>query len=313
MLERRPVDGTALVIMVVLCMLLGMQTVAMKAAEHSMAPTLQIAIRSGVASLVIAAIVLIRGDAAALRDATWRPGLFVGVLFAVEFLLVGEGLRFTNASHMAIFLYTSPIFAALGLHFLVPDERLTPLQWMGTCVAFGGVVCTFAGRGDVSGSESWWGDLLGLAAGAAWGATTLVIRFSRLSNAPATVTLLYQLAAASIILSGAAIFMRQTAVSITPVLVASLGFQSLVISVGAYLTWFALLRVYLASRLGVLMFMTPVFGVFAGVLLLGERLDGPFFVGAPLVILGFLLVSSRDLVGARMRSVPAAPDRGSCE
>lgn len=303
MIKRRPVDGTAVAIMVVLCMLLGMQTVAMKAAAHSMSPTLQIAIRSGVASVIIAAIVVVRGEAAALRGGTWRPGLAVGFLFAVEFLLVGEGLRFTNASHMAIFLYTSPIFAALGLHFLVPDERLKPLQWIGTCVAFGGVVCTFAGRGNAAGSESWWGDLLGLAAGAAWGATTLVIRFSRLSNAPATVTLLYQLAAAFIILAAAAIFMGQTTVVVTPVLVASLGFQSLVISVGAYLTWFALLRVYLASRLGVLMFMTPVFGVVAGVLLLGERLDGPFFVGAPLVVIGFLLVSSRELVGASMSRI----------
>lgn len=40
----------------------------------------------------------------------------MGGLFGLEFLLVGEGMRHTSASHMVVFLYTAPIFAALGLH-----------------------------------------------------------------------------------------------------------------------------------------------------------------------------------------------------
>jgi len=59
-----------------------------------------------------------------LRDGSLWPGLTVGVLFALEFLLVAEGLRHTSASHMVVFLYTAPIFAALGLHWRLPAERL---------------------------------------------------------------------------------------------------------------------------------------------------------------------------------------------
>ena len=294
--ERRAVDGKAVSLMVMLCAVWGLQQVAMKAAAPSMAPVLQVAVRSGVAALLIAGLVVFRRETAGFRSDTWRPGLLVGVLFALEFLFVSEGLRFTTASHMAIFLYTAPIFAALGLHVRLPEERLTAFQWCGIAVAFGGIVVSFTGHRSASAdADAWIGDLLGIAAGASWGATTLAVRFSRLSNAPATVTLLYQLAAACLILSLAAVLFGQTAVSPTPMLAASLGFQIVMVSVVSFLTWFALLRTYLASRLGVLSFMTPIFGVTFGVILLDETLDVAFVAGGLLVLTGILLVSGRDL------------------
>lgn len=41
---------------------------------------------------------------------------------------------------MVVFLYTAPIFAALGLHWRLPAERLAPLQWLGIALAFCGIV-----------------------------------------------------------------------------------------------------------------------------------------------------------------------------
>lgn len=298
--ERKPIDAKAALLMVVLCAIWGMQQVALKAAAPSMAPVLQVAVRSGAAAVLIAILIAARGEMARLGGGTWRPGLLVGVLFAVEFLFVGEGLRFTSASHMAIFLYTAPVFAALGLHVRLPEEKLTPLQWVGIGTAFAGVVVSFAGRGAASdGGLGWVGDLLGIAAGAMWGATTLTIRFSRLSGAPATVTLLYQLVGAFVLLIAAAFLLGQTDVTFTPVLAASLTFQIVLVSFLSFLAWFALLRTYLASRLGVLSFMSPMFGIGFGVAILGEVLDAAFVVGALLVTAGILLVSGRDLFGGK--------------
>lgn len=294
--DRKPIDAKAAALMVVLCMIWGMQQVALKAAAPDMAPVLQVAVRSGAAAILIAILILVRGETAKLGGGIWRPGLLVGFLFALEFLFVGEGLRFTTASHMAIFLYTAPVFAALGLHVRLPEERLTPLQWVGIGLAFTGVVVSFAGRGAAGeGGASWIGDLFGIAAGALWAATTLTIRFSRLSSTPATVTLLYQLVGAFVLLVGAAMALGQTEVTFTPILAAGLAFQIVFVSFLSFLAWFALLRTYLASRLGVLSFMTPLFGISFGVALLGEELDAAFIVGALLVTAGILLVSGRDL------------------
>jgi drug/metabolite transporter (DMT)-like permease len=164
-------------------------------------------------------------------------------------------------------------------------------------VAFAGAALSFASKGnDTAGTATWFGDLLGIAAGAAWGATTVAVRGSKLSDAPASITLLYQLVGAFLLACGAAMALGQTSVHMTSALVASLGYQAIVVSVFSYLTWFMLLRSYLASRLGVLTFVTPVFGVIAGVVVLNERPGGGFILGAALIMIGILLVSGRELL-----------------
>jgi drug/metabolite transporter (DMT)-like permease len=45
-----------------------------------------------------------------------------------------------------------------------------------------------------AGPQQWLGDALGIAAAVLWGATTLVLRATRLASAPPEKTLLYQLA-----------------------------------------------------------------------------------------------------------------------
>ncbi len=301
MTTRKPVDAFALGLMVLLCALWGLQQVAIKAAAPDVAPIMQVALRSGAAALLVFLWTRARGVRLSLRDGTLAPGLVAGGLFAGEFLFVAEGLRRTSASHMAVFLYTSPIFTALGLHLTVRAERLGRLQWIGVAVAFAGIAVAFGGGlgggagGDVARVLS--GDLLAVLAGAAWGGTTVVIRTSRLSDAPPAQTLLYQLVGGFFLLLLAALLSGQAGrVSLTGVAVASLLFQGVVVSFASYLAWFWLLTRYLASRLSVFSFMTPLFGVTFGVLLLGEPLTGAFLLGAALVLLGITLVSGAGLL-----------------
>ena len=281
--------------MFLLCMVFGLQQVVLKAAAPDIAPLLQLALRSGIAALLVGLLMFFRGEQMSLGDGTWRPGLLVGVLFALEFLFVGEGLRHTSASHSVVFLYTAPAFAALGLHWKLPEERLQLLQWVGILLAFAGIVIAFFGRTPQpmggSASNILWGDFLALLGGIAWAATTVVIRCTSLARTSATRTLLYQLTGAFIILMLAAIGLGQTGFNSTPLAWGSLLFQSLVVSFAGFLVWFWLLRNYLASRLGVFSYMTPLFGIAFGVWLLNEPLEPSFLVGALLVLAGIVLVS----------------------
>jgi drug/metabolite transporter (DMT)-like permease len=146
------------------------------------------------------------------------------------------------------------------------------------------------------------GDAFGVLAGACWGATTVVVRASRLSEAPVTLTLFYQLIVGFLGLLLIALFSGQiTHVSLTPVAVASVLFQGLVVSFFSYLIWFWLLRRYLAANLAVFSFMTPLFGVTFGVLLLGEQLTVNFVVGAVLVLFGITFVSAEQWLRRRLR------------
>ena len=272
---RRPLDGKAAGLMLLLCIIWGLQQIALKASAPDMAPILQIGLRSGMAAVAVGIFLRAKGLGVLPGGGALPAGVLAGTLFALEYIFVGEGLRFTTAGHMSVMLYTAPAFAALGLHFRIPEERLSFFQWCGMFVAFSGVVIMFYAP---AGTEQCvrdivWGDFLGLLAGVAWGATTVVIRTSKLADVPAAQTVFIQLIAAFIILLGCSIFSGDIEYTVSKTLVVSLTYQTIIVSFVSFMVWFWLLRIYLASRLGVLSFLTPVFGVIFSILLLDETID----------------------------------------
>lgn len=296
--ERKHMDGAGVGCMVLLCMVLGLHQVAIKAAAPDIAPILQIALRFGISSFLVCIVILFGKVSFKLRDGTLFPGFLAGLLFSLEFLFVAEGLRYTTASHMSVFLYTAPIFTSLTLHWFLPAERLRPLQWFGVVIAFGGITLAFMGGTLAYGisPRMLCGDALGLLGGMLWAATTVLIRCTRLSEAPPTKTLLYQLVTAFILLLCYALFSGQADdFTMTRIAWVSLLFQGVVVTFAAFLTWFSLLRRYNASQLSVFLFLSPLFGVSFGVILLHESIDIYFAIGAVLVLAGIALVSKRHL------------------
>ena len=170
---------------------------------------------------------------------------------------------------------------------------------------------TFYGRSSPQAvDQAWIGDLLGLAGGAVWEATTVVVRTSRLPHAPATVTLWFQLMGACVLPAGLAVALGETGIIPSPTLFGSLAYQTVIISAASYLAWFSLMRVYLASRLGVLTLMTPVFGIGFGVAIMGDDLTRQFVSGAGLILFGILLVSGKEILArrpSRSSVFPASP------
>lgn len=290
---RQPLDARAVSLMLLLCILWGGQQSVIKLVADDMSPTLQISLRSGIGMVLIAAFMTWRGISFALHKGPWRAGVAAGLLFGFEFLFIGEGLRYTTASHMAVFLYTAPIFTALGLHFFIPSERLSRQQWVGIGLCFIGISVAFLGgfaQPTIS-TDILWGDFLGLIAGFLWGSTTVVLRITGLNRIPAAQTTLYQLIAAFVVLLVTAMISDQMAVNWTPELMIALAAQGILISFFTLLIWFWLLTHYLASRLASFTFLTPLFGVAFGVLLLDDPLDAAFVLGAALVIVGVSIVN----------------------
>jgi drug/metabolite transporter (DMT)-like permease len=295
---RTPLDAFATALMIVLCMIWGLQQVAVKLAAPFMGPTTQTGLRSLAAALLVCLLIRWRGQPFPGRAGTLWPGLGSALLFALEFLCVSIGLEYTSASHMSVFIYTAPIFTVLGLHWFVAGERLAPLQWAGVLLAFGGIALAFSkalgGVRDQAWTDMLLGDALGVAAGLLWGATTVLIRRSALSEAPPATTLLYQLGGAGVLLLAIAAATGEAAAATMPGIVwASLFFQSVVVAFITFLAWFWMLRRYLASRLAAFSFLTPLFGVGFGVLLLDDPISMQFAAGAVLVLIGIVMVNLR--------------------
>lgn len=293
MLQRQPIDLRAAAVMMILCLIWGTQQVTIKAAAPDMSAILQLGVRSAVAAVGTLALAGARGELRLMTRATLVPGLLVGVFFGLEFVFAGEALRLTSASHVTVYLYCAPIMIALGLGIAHHDERLRPGQWLGVAVAFAGVALTFLGRGDPGHYPAMHlGDALALCGAASWAITAMVLRGSRLANAPASITLFYQLVGAALLATSVAVALGETGVRPSGGLALALGWQVIVVAFGSYLTWFALLRRYSSARLSVLSFITPVFGVAAGVILLGDRIDAGFALGATMILGGIVIATT---------------------
>ena len=290
--DRKPLDATAFGLMTVLCMLWGFQQVTIKVAAPDVSLVMQAAIRSFVATALLLVWARLRGIRLFDRDGTLAAGLGAGVLFAAEFVFIYAGLAHTAASRMIVFIYTTPCWTALLLPFFVPVERLSARQWVGVIAAFGGIVAAFA-EGFVSAQgETFVGDLFGVIAAFLWASTIVLIRATRLARASATKTLFYQLAVSAAALPVVSVLMGEPGVvRWTPLAVAILAFQGAIVAFASYLVWFWLLTKYLAARLSVLSFMTPLFGVLFGAVLLGERITPAFLAAALLVAGGIVLVN----------------------
>ena len=298
----RPLDLAAAAIVVGLCVSWGGNQVAVKLALPDIPPLIQGTVRSAAAALIVVGWARLRGVPLAARDGTLRSGTAAGLLFALEFLLVYRGLLLTTASRAALLLYTAPLFVALGAFWLLPADRFGTVQWLGLMLAFGGVATALGLPQTIGGASTLVGDLMIIAAAAAWGATTLVIKATALARAPFEKTLLYQLlVSAPLLWIAAAVFGEHVSRTPSAVALGALIYQTVWVVGITYLVWFALIMRYSASRLAAFTFLTPVFGVAAGHLVLGEPLTPSFLAALALVAGGLVLVNNPT--GGRVRQL----------
>jgi len=290
--DRKPLDALAFALMVVLCMMWGFQQVTIKWTVPDISLVMQAGLRSTVATALLLVWAWVRGIPLLDRDGTLWPGLAAGAMFALEFVFIYAGLAYTAASRMVVFIYTTPCMTAVMLPLFVRSEGLSARQLAGVLLAFGGIVAAF-GEGFISsGGATFVGDLFGVIAAFLWASTIVLIRATKLARTSATKTLFYQLAVSAVVLVVVSIAMGEPGVvRVTPLAVAVMAYQGVLVAFASYLVWFWLLRKYYAARLSVLTFMSPLFGVAAGVIFLGEQLTPAFIAAALLVAAGIVLVN----------------------
>jgi drug/metabolite transporter (DMT)-like permease len=288
--NTRPLDAAAAALTVGLCLSWGFNQVATKVAIVDIPPLIQATIRSAGALPLVLGWAWYRGVPLSVRDGTLLAGILCGVLFGVEFFLVYRGIAWTSASRAIVFLYTAPFFVALGARPVL-GERLSAVQWAGLALSFVGVAIAI-GVPDTPDPRMLIGDAMTIGAGAAWAATTLAIKKSALARTSAEKTLAYQLVFSIPILGLGALALGERVTAMPGRLAAgALAYQTVWVVAVTYAAWFALVQRYSASLLSAFTFLTPLFGVAAGHLLLGEPVSPPFAVAVALVVAGLILVN----------------------
>jgi len=288
------------------CAFWGLQQVLVKATLAEMPAAFQAMLRFSASTLCLMAWCRVRGIALFERDGSLWAGLLVGALFAGEMLCVFLGLQYIPASRLTVFLYASPLWAALILPWVIRSERLRALQWLGLLLAFLAVAYTLRDgllRGQTASQH--WGDILGLASGLLWAMTTVTIRSSRLMRASAEKLLYYQVGGAAVFSAALSLLLGDVWVSnFSPFAITSLALQSVVGGFASYLVWMWMLGRYPATKIGAFALSTPVFALIFGALWLGEPVHIELVAALAAVIFGITLVNRKPAAADAPQATP---------
>ncbi|PWK62824.1 DMT family transporter [Roseicyclus mahoneyensis] len=271
--------------------LLAFNQVVIAVVNDGLQPVFFAALRSMGGALCIWLWMIARGLPVRVAPGTLPAGLLIGTLFAVEFICLFVALDLTTVTRTSVIFYTMPVWLALMAHVSIPGEGITGRKGAGLALAFAGVVVAITLRGGEAGRASLLGDLCALGAALAWAGIALVAKASPLRTVRPETQLLWQLAISAPILMLAAIAFGPFLRDPDWVHWAGLGFQIVVIVSAGFLGWLWLLSIYPASSVAAFSFLSPVFGVGLGWLLLDERVGWDVALALALVVTGLILVN----------------------
>ncbi len=285
------IDMQGFLIILLLTILWGLNYPAVKVSNTGLSPVFTTFLRSAIATFFGVIYCLVVKQPLFHRGILLFHGAMVGILFGLEFVFLYFGLLYTNAARAAIFVYLAPFVVAIGAHLFL-KERLNGLKISGLILAFLGIFLVFKGKPTGYNKLMLIGDLCEIMAAVLWGATTIYIKKYLAQRVHPINTFLYQLAfSIPIILVGALLLEDTWIKELTIPVISSLFYQSVIIAFASYLAWFKLIHTYPVASLSVFTFLTPIFGVFSGVLFMKDQLTAGLLLGLIVVCIGIYLTN----------------------
>ncbi len=258
------------------------------AVEH-VEPSVLVALRVGLAALLLLPIAAARGQFRGIRPYLPWIALFGVVEITGPFLMLGYAETALPSSTTALLIAGVPIVAAVLARSFGLDRRLGITRIAGLAIGISGVA-VLVGL-DIPGDQ-WW------AVGAA-GVTVVgyalgpIVISTRLGGAPPLAVISLALAMNAVIYAPFAWIQRPS----EPVpasawwSIVTLGILCTAI---AFLIFFALVAEVGPSRMTVITFLNPAVAITLGVVLLAEPITWGLLIGFPLVLLGSYLATRPD-------------------
>ncbi len=294
--KKSQIDLFGAVALTGFALLLAFNQVVIKVTNGGLQPVFFAGVRSAGAVLCIWLWLRWRGIPLRFEPGTRGAGVLIGCVFAFEFLCLFIALDLTAVSRASVIFYSMPVWLALMAHFIMPDDKITPLKATGLGLALGGVALAILTRGD--GAGSFWGDLAALGAAVGWAAAAMLAKASSLSRVRPEIQLFWQVAVSAPILLIAALFFGPLIRDLAPIHIAGLLFQIIVVVSAGFIFWLWLLSIYPASGVASFSFLSPVLSVGLGWLLLGEEI-GPSLIGALVLVAAGIVLINRPVRSRR--------------
>ncbi len=291
-MERKShIDTFGAVALIAFALNLAFNQVVIKVTNGGFNPVFAAGMRSLGAVAVLIIWMKLRGVSFSFPRAAWGAAILSGLLFTFEFTCLFIALDTTTVSRASVIFYSMPVWLTIAVNFMLPDEKLTKLKAVGLAMAMGGVAIALSDRSG--GHVSWTGDLLALTAAFCWAGIALLVRVTPLEKVPPAQQLMCQVAISGPILVLLAPFFGPLMRDVQIIHIAGMVFQILAVASFGFLAWFWLMSVYPASTVASFSFLSPVFSVILGWLLLSETVALSVWAALALVAAGIYLINRK--------------------
>ncbi len=272
----------------------GVTFIFVRVAVADFSPIPLIFIRLTLAGLLLLPWVLPTGGIQFWRK-KWRPIFGVSLfLMAVPFCLMAWASVVLSASMMSVLNATTPIMAALWAGILF-KTRLTRLQTIGLSLGLLGVFVLASGQEqNLNATDIGLRTFAVLCATGCYGWSTHMSRVWLSDVPPVTLTCTSLLSSAVCLAPFAAWLWPQKPIS---PYAWSMAIGLAVISTAfAYAVFYHLNTVWGTTRTLTVTYLAPLFGMFSGVLLLGEKLTSQMLLGGVIIFSGVAMLTLRKRV-----------------
>jgi len=295
---NRPMAPREWGMLVLLSLLWGGSFFFTGVAVRELPPLTIVALRVGLAALLLLAIARAMGLRMPRNLAAWTALAGMGALNnAVPFCLLVWAQTRIASGLASILNATTPLWTVIVAHALTSDERMTGKRLAGVALGFAGVVILIGPDARDGLSAGLLAQLACLGAAVSYAfAGVYGRRFRRMGLAPMQ-TATGQVVASSVLLVPAALIVDRPwtlAMPSLPAWGALIGLAALSTALG-YVLYFRILARAGATNLLLVTFLIPVSAIVLGATMLGERLAARDLYGMLVIGLGLLAIDGRAL------------------
>jgi drug/metabolite transporter (DMT)-like permease len=242
-----------------------------------------------VASLALAGLAASRGESLTVPQHLWWRLILAGLLNVSAWMgLTTVSLLWLNAGEAATLAYTMPVWTAL-LAWPILGEQLVPRKIAALVLGIGGIVVLVGGNGLNINVAKLPGVVIVLAAALLFALGTVLSKRWPIGMSPIAATA-WQVGIGCIPLLGASTILEHPRLFEMPWFGWAALAYTAIVSLGiCYLTWFAALRRVDAGTAAIGMLLTPIVGVVASAIALGEPFLLPQVASLAMVIAGVTL------------------------
>ena len=272
-------------------------------------PTQVVAGRLTLGALTLGAIVALRRERLPRSAKIWAHMTIVSLTFSVvPFLLFAWAQQYVSSGLASIYNATTPLMTALMAWAVFRIEKLSPMQIAGLLVGIAGVMVIIAPWQDLDGNESVIAQLAILGATASYGFSFGYQRkFAANTGMSSVVFSFLTIGIGAVIMLVLSPLIAWTPMHLTPQIIGAMLALGCLGTGIAYIWNQNTLRAWGPTKTSTVTYLTPVVGVFLGILVLGEPLTWNEPVGGFIVFVGILLAQGR--LRLRTKNAPTAVRR----